>query len=391
MAALDDLEISPGERVLVRADLNVPLDAGAITDDLRIRAVLPTVNELLDRDAAVILMSHLGRPGGEVVAELSLAPVAEHLSGLLGRPVAQLPGITGDKVEQMCSQLEAGQVALLENLRFDKRETGNDAGFAAEVAALADAYVNDAFGSSHREHASVDAVPRLLPHAPGLLLEAEISALGRLLDDPPRPFVGILGGAKVSDKLGAIDALLERVDKLLIGGAMMFTFSKAQGGSVGASLVEDDRIPDVETALGRAAEIGKEIVLPSDTVVAQEISSDAQTRVVSPGDIDDGWLGLDIGPETAKTFAQEIAAAGSALWNGPMGVFETPPFDAGTRAVAEAFAAAPGFTVAGGGDSAAALRQMGLAGSIDHLSTGGGASLEYIERGDLPGLAALRT
>jgi phosphoglycerate kinase len=395
-----ELPVADGTRVLVRADLNVPLDkaTGAITDDLRIVESLPTVRALLDRGAAVILCSHLGRPNGEVRPELSLAPIADALARQLDRPVellgvdATAPSpIVGPAVRARCAALAPGEVVVLENLRFDAGEERNDHDFVDALASLADLYVNDAFGSSHRAHASVDGVCRRLPHAPGLLVEREIDAFSRILADPPRPFVAILGGAKVSDKLAVIDALLDKVDTLLIGGAMCFTFAKATGGHVGDSLVEDDRIDDVRAALARATELGKEIIVPVDVVCAERIEAGIDTVMAPPDAVPDGLMGLDVGPVTVELFAQRIRDAGAVLWNGPMGVFETPPFDAGTRGVAEAFAAADGFTVAGGGDSAAALRQMGLDDSIDHLSTGGGASLELIEKGDLPGLAALRS
>lgn len=394
MRELSELRVDPGTRVFVRADLNVPLDAGRITDDLRIHASIPTIRNLADRGAVVLVASHLGRPKGRTDPALSLAPVAERLGELLGRPVPLLPmgggSIAGSECRDAVGRLAPGDVAMLENLRFEPGEEKNDPGLVDELASLADVYVNDAFGSSHRAHASVDGLCRRLPHAMGLLVADEVRAFRRLLEDPPRPFIAIIGGAKVSDKLGVINALLDKVDRLLVGGAMMFTFIAAGGGNVGRSLVEEDRFPDVESAGERSRALGKEIVLPVDVVCAAEISSEAETVVCDPGDIPDDLMGLDIGPETTRRFAEEISAAGSVLWNGPMGVFETPPFDAGTRGVAEAFASTSAFTVAGGGDSAAALRQMGLDGSVDHLSTGGGASLELIEMGDLPGLEALR-
>ncbi len=390
LRTLGDLRLEPGTPVLVRADLNVPIRDGVIADDLRIRAVVPTLAALRDRGAAVVVMSHLGRPKGKVVEDLRLAPIAAPLGDLLGSAVEALGETVGPSVEERCGALAAGEVVLLENLRFDPREEADDPGFAAELGRLGDVYVNDAFGCSHRAHASVAAICGVLPHAAGLLVEAEVAAFGRLLTDPPRPFVGILGGAKVSDKLAVIEALLDKVDALCIGGAMCFTFARALGGEVGDSLVEEDRIPDVRRALARADELGKDVLLPVDVVCAARVDATAETVVTPPGAVPAGMMGLDVGPETVEVFAERIAAAGAVLWNGPMGVFETPPFDAGTRGVAEAFAAADAFTVAGGGDSAAALRQMGLAERISHLSTGGGASLEYIELGGrLPGLVAL--
>ncbi|MBX7159740.1 MAG: phosphoglycerate kinase [Acidimicrobiia bacterium] len=390
MRDLAELDIADGTRVLVRADLNVPIEGGVIQDELRIDAVLPTLRYLRERGGVVVVCSHLGRPQGEVVPELSLAPVAQRLAEKLGTEVRLQSAVVGPEVEAAVAALKPGDVTMLENLRFEPGEEADDPAFAEQLARLADVYVNDAFGVSHRAAASVVGVCALLPHAPGLLVAAEVKAFERILVDPPRPFVAILGGAKVSDKLGVIDALLDKVDVLLVGGAMAFTFARAEGGSIGASLCEDDRILDVKAAVARAAELGKELLLPEDVVCATEIASAAETRVTAPTDVPDGWMGLDVGPRTVESFAARIASAGSVLWNGPMGVFETPPFDAGTRGVAEAFASTEAFTVAGGGDSAAALRQMGLAGRIDHLSTGGGASLEYIEAGDLPGLAALR-
>jgi len=387
---LASLDVRSGTRVLVRADLNVPLENGSITDELRITAVLPTLRNLVDRGAVVVVCSHLGRPKGKVVPDLSLAPVAARLGEHLGTDVPLQPAVVGPEIEKNIAALGPGQVTLLENLRFEPGEEADSPDFAQALARLADLYVNDAFGVSHRAAASVVGICNYLPHAAGLLVEAEVKAFQTVLDDPPRPFVAILGGAKVSDKLGVVEALLGKVDTLLVGGAMAFTFAKAEGGRIGNSLCEDDRIDDVKAAVARAAADGKELLLPVDVVCGQEIAEGTATRVTAPTEVPDGWMGLDVGPDTVRLFAQRIGSAGCVLWNGPMGVFETPPFDAGTRGVAEAFASAPGFTVAGGGDSAAALRQMGLADSVDHLSTGGGASLEYIEQGDLPGLAALR-
>ncbi len=390
LTLLNSLDIHRGTKVLLRADLNVPMSDGEISDDMRIRSVVPTIEYLLDRGASVIAMSHLGRPKGAPRPELSLAPVASRLGELIGRCVDLLPDAVGPDVKRRCAELAPGDVVLLENLRFDPGETANDSDFARELAALGDVYVNDAFGSSHRSHASVDALARLRPGAAGLLLEAEVKALGRLLGDPPRPFVAILGGAKASDKLGVIDALLDKVDALLIGGAMAFTFALAAGGKVGDSLVEPDRVDDAAAAVAKAHRLGKELLLPSSVVIAREIALNAEHMVVDPMSIPAGWMGLDIGPDTASAYARRVADASSVFWNGPMGVFETPPFDAGTRSVASAVASAEGFTVVGGGDSVAAIREMGFADAIDHLSTGGGASLELIERGDLVGLAALR-
>jgi len=383
---LEDLRISRGTRVLVRADFNVPLRDGSVADDLRITTVLPTLQWLRGRKVAVVACGHLGRPKGRVDRAFSMAPVASRLGELLGTEV-QLgpPEVVGPKAEPLAASLAPGEVLLLENLRFAAGETDNDSAFATNLCELADAYVNDAFGASHRAHASIVGPPRVLPSAGGRLLFREVEMLSRLLDGADRPFVAVLGGAKVSDKLGVIDALLERCDTILLGGAMMFTFMLASGQSVGDSLVEPDMVMACERLLGTGR-----VHVPVDVVVARDIADDAETRIVAAGAVPDGWKGLDIGPETAAQFSDEIAGARTVLWNGPMGVFEVKPFAAGTRTVAEAVAACNGFTVVGGGDSAAAVRQFGLADRVDHVSTGGGASLELIEQGDLPGLSALR-
>ena len=370
---LEDLPAVDGRRVLVRADLNVPLEGGRITDDNRIRAAVPTIQWLIDREAHVVVCSHLGRPHGYDSA-LSLAPVAKRLNEVVvGQPV------------RMGEEASPGEVVILENLRFDKGEEANDPSFAAALAARAGLYVDDAFGAVHRDHASVATLPALLPHAAGRLLTREVEVLMRLREDPERPFVVVLGGAKVSDKLGLMAALLERADRILVGGGMCFTLIAAKGGSVGDSLLEADLVDRV----GSLVSSGK-VGLPVDVVAADSFSSDAATTTGPSDQIPPGWRGLDIGPQSAAAFAEEIAAAGTVFWNGPMGVFEWDAFAAGTRTVAEAVAAAPGFTVVGGGDSGAALARFGLEGAVDHLSTGGGASLELIEKGDLPGLAALR-
>ncbi|MGH9049143.1 MAG: phosphoglycerate kinase [Acidimicrobiia bacterium] len=386
MPRLDDLRITRGTRVLMRADFNVPLRDGAVADDLRITTVLPTLAWLRDRKASVIACGHLGRPKGEVAPQFSMAPVAARLGELLGIEVPLGPAeIVGPKVEPLAAGLRPGDVLLLENLRFDPGETENDPAFATNLCELATAFVNEAFGASHRAHASIVGPPRVLPSAGGRLLFREVDMLSRLLEGPARPFVGVLGGAKVSDKLGVIDALLERCDTILVGGAMMFTFLLAEGHLVGDSLVEPDMVGECERLLATGR-----VRVPVDVVIAREVEDDADTRIVAAGAVPDGWKGLDIGPESAALFSDEIAGAKTVLWNGPMGVFEVKPFAAGTRTVAEAVAACSGFTVVGGGDSAAAVRQFGLADRVDHVSTGGGASLELIEQGDLPGLAALR-
>jgi phosphoglycerate kinase len=383
---LDDLRVERGRRVFLRVDFNVPLRDGTIEDDLRIVAALPTITALLERDVTVVCASHLGRPKGKVDPQYSLAPVAEHLATLLGRPVPLAPRLYGSAVEEMCATAGDCGVVMLENLRFDPGEEANSPGFATNLTEGYDAYVNDAFGASHRAHASIVGPPRVLPSAAGFLLAREVEVLGRLLEGPDRPFVAILGGAKVSDKLGVIDALLDRCDTVLVGGAMAFTFFVAQGNSVGDSLVEPDMVAECERLLGTGR-----VRVPTDVVVAQEITDDADTQTVAADAMPEGWKGLDIGPQTVAEFEGVIAGAATVLWNGPMGVFEVLPFSFGTRAVAAAVARCPGFTVVGGGDSAAAIRQFGLADGVDHVSTGGGAALELIEQGDLPGLEALRT
>src|SRR5688572_10244410 len=382
---LEDLPLRPGARVLVRADFNVPLTNGAIDDDLRIRAAVPTIDWLLAQDAAVIACSHLGRPKGAPEAKYSLAPVATRLGEILGMEVPLAPEVVGEQAAAMAAGLAPGTVMVLENLRFEPGETDGDEELSAALASLADCYVNDAFGAAHRAHASVVGPPRHLPSAAGRLLAGEIAALGGLLESPGRPFVALLGGSKVSDKIGVIDALLERCDLLLVGGAMASTFLAAQGHAVGDSLVELDQVEQCRSRL----DTGK-VSVPTDAVIAKEIEPDALSAVVAADAVPEGWKILDIGPATATGYAAEVARAGTVFWNGPMGVFEIPAFAAGTRAVAEAVASCDGYTVVGGGDSAAALAKFGLAERVSHLSTGGGASLEFLEQGDLPGLQALR-
>jgi phosphoglycerate kinase len=384
---LEDLTggVENGRRVLLRADFNVPLSGGAIDDDLRITAAHPTIDWLLERGCAVVACSHLGRPKGAPDPKFSLAPVATRLAEVLGRPVTLAPGVVGPEVAARAGALQPGEVLLLENLRFEPGETANTPEFADALSALGDCYVDDAFGAVHRAHASIVGPPARLPCAAGRLLAREVDVLGGLLESPAHPFVTILGGVKVSDKLGVIEALLDHCDTLLVGGAMAFTFFVAQGHDVGDSLVESQMIDKCRALL----ETGR-VLVPTDVVVAREMNADAPARHVSAAGIPEGWKGLDIGPETAGRFADEVDGAATVLWNGPMGVFELEPFAAGTRTVAEAVAECDGFTVVGGGDSASAVRHLGLAERIDHVSTGGGASLEFLEQGDLPGLRALR-
>ncbi len=382
---LEDLPLHRGSRVLLRADFNVPLRDGEIDDELRIVAALPTIRWLREHDVAVVCCSHLGRPKGTPDPRFSLAPVARRLGELLGTTVELSPQVAGFESIRRADSLGDCDVMMIENLRFDPGEEANDPAFGANLSELGDVYVDDAFGAAHRAHASIVGPPFVMASAAGRLLAREVEVLGGLLDAPKRPFVAVLGGVKVSDKLGVIDALLDRCDTLLIGGAMAFTFLVAQGASVGDSLVEHDHIEHCRELLASGR-----IAVPTDVVIAQEMTADAKARHVRATAIPDGWKGLDIGPETAGHYADVIAGAATVLWNGPMGVFELEPFAAGTRTVAEAVADCRGFTVVGGGDSASAVRHMHLADRIDHVSTGGGASLELIELGDLPGLQALR-
>jgi phosphoglycerate kinase len=386
---LGDLDAA-GKRVFVRADLNVPLRDGQVTDDLRLRSSVPTLRRLLDQGARVVVASHLGRPKGAPDPAYSLAPVGAKLAELLGTEVVVADDVVGDDARAKAAALEPGQVLLLENLRFDPGETANDDAFADALASFADVYVDDAFGAAHRAHASISGIPARLPGYAGELLERELEVLGGLLADPARPYVAVLGGAKVSDKLIVLDNLLQRVDVVAVGGAMAFTFLVAEGHDVGASRVERDQVDTVRDLIAAARERGVQVLLPTDVVVAAEFAEDAPASTVTIAGIPADQLGLDIGPDTADRYAGAIAAAGSVFWNGPMGVFEWEPFAAGTRTVAEAVAKAPGFTVVGGGDSAAAIRAFGLDDQVDHVSTGGGASLELLEGKDLPGVAALR-
>lgn len=378
-----------GKKVLVRVDYNVPMDGGGITDDTRIRATLPTLRYLLEQGAAVILASHLGRPKGGPAAEFSLAPVAKRLSGLLGREVLFAADCVGAAAEGPAKALKPGQVLMLENLRFHKEEEKNDPEFARQLAALADTYVNDAFGVSHRAHASVEGITKYLPAAAGFLLEKEIDFLSRAVGDPPHPYVAIIGGAKVSDKIGVIANLLTKVDTLIIGGGMANTFLAAQGHATGKSLVEQDKIELAGSLIKEAAGRGVKLLLPADVVAADRFAADAAAKTVGVDAIPADWMALDIGPASASAFAAALAGAKLIVWNGPMGVFEMDAFAKGTVAVAAAVAASGAVSVVGGGDSVAAIEKAGLQDKISHISTGGGASLEFLEGKVLPGVAAL--
>lgn len=392
MRTIDDIDVT-GKRVLLRLDLNVPVRDGSITDDGKIRACLPTIRALLDRRAAVIACSHLGRPAGGPDARFSLAPVAERLAGLLGEPVAFAADTVGPGARAAVAALTPGHAVLLENLRFSPEETSKDdtlrGAFAGQLAALADIYVGDGFGAVHRRHASVYDVARLLPHAAGYLIQAETAALRQLTGEVTRPYVVVLGGGKAADKLPVVGALIERADQVLIGGAMATTFLSAQGLPVGTSLLEGD-LETARTFLARAAAAGVELLLPSDLAVAASRADSEPLHVVASDAVPPDRMALDIGPETARMFSARLAKAGTIFWNGPMGVYEIHRFAAGTLAVARAIAGSGGFTMVGGGDTAAAVRQLGFADSdFGHVSTGGGASLEYLEGRELPGLAAL--
>ena len=385
-----DIDVS-GRRVLVRVDFNVPLKDGVITDDTRIRAALPTIDYLRRHRAKVILTSHLGRPRKQPREGLVMDPVAARLSELLGVPVKKLDALTGPAVEAAVAEMKEGDVVLLENSRFDPREEKNDPSLAAELARLADVYVNDAFGTAHRAHATTAGVAELLPAVAGLLMEKELEALSTLVTSPGRPFVVVLGGAKVSDKIGVIEKFLDLADRILVGGAMAFTFFKAKGWPVGASLVEDEEgVALARRLLDKAESSQCGLALPVDIIVAERPEAEVPTQVVPATAIPDGWMGLDIGPTTASAYRDEITAAAEVFWNGPMGMFEVAPFAGGTRAIAEAMAECKGMTVVGGGDTVAAVNSLGLADKMTHVSTGGGASLEFIEKGGaLPGVLVL--
>ncbi|MDR3052197.1 MAG: phosphoglycerate kinase [Oscillospiraceae bacterium] len=386
---IEDIQVS-GKKVLVRCDFNVPLDADRnITDENRITGALPTIEYLIEHGAKVILCSHLGRPKGEVNPKYSLAPVAARLSKLLRKDVKLAGDVIGESAKALAAGLRDGDVMLLENLRFHKEEEKNDPDFAKALASLADIYVNDAFGTAHRAHASTEGVAHYLPAVCGYLIQKELDVMGKALENPDRPFVAILGGAKVSDKIGVINNLLEKVDVLIIGGGMAYTFQKALGGNIGNSLLEMDKVDLAKELLAKAASKGVRLILPVDNEAGDKFSNDALRITVHSQDIPDGFEGMDIGPNTRVIFAAEIARAKTVIWNGPMGVFEFDNFAEGTRAIAKAMAECHGVTIIGGGDSAAAVEQMGFAKKMTHVSTGGGASLEFLEGIELPGVAAL--
>jgi len=390
LASLNAGDLS-GKRVLVRVDFNVPLnDAGAITDDTRIRAALPTINDLIGKGAKVILSAHFGRPKGQVNDAMRLTPVAARLSELLGKPVAKTDSCIGPDAEAKVGAMANGDVVLLENVRFFAEEEKNEAGFAEKLAGLAEVYVNDAFGAAHRAHASTEGVTKFLkPSVAGFLMEKELQYLQGAVDEPKRPLAAIVGGSKVSSKIGVLEALIDKCDKVLIGGGMIFTFYKALGKSVGASLVEDDKIDLAKELMAKAEAKGVKLLLPTDVVVADKFAADANTQVVSVDNIPEGWMGLDVGPDSVKSFQAELNECKSVIWNGPMGVFEMDAFAKGTFAIADTLANLDGITIIGGGDSVAAVEKAGLADKMSHISTGGGASLELLEGKVLPGVAAL--
>ncbi|SHF38520.1 phosphoglycerate kinase [Desulforamulus putei DSM 12395] len=388
--SVKDIDVK-GKRVFVRVDFNVPLDGDVITDDTRIRKALPTIQYLMDQGARVILASHLGRPKGEVVEKYRLTPVAKRLSELLGKEVIKVNDSVGEEVKQSIAAMQNGDVLLLENVRFHAEETKNDEKYARQLAELADIFVNDAFGAAHRAHASTAGIAKYLPAVAGFLMEKELAMLGQAVTTPRRPFVAIIGGAKVSDKIGVIENLLNKVDTLIIGGGMANTFLKAQGYGTGTSLIEPEKVELAKELMRRAASRNVELLLPTDVVVARAFEPTAESRVVTVTEIPEDWMVLDIGPATAAKYAEAVQKAATVVWNGPMGVFEMDAFAKGTEAVAKALADSPAITIIGGGDSVAAVNKIGVADRITHISTGGGASLEFLEGKELPGVAVLQS
>jgi 3-phosphoglycerate kinase len=387
--SISDLDVK-GKRVIARVDFNVPLDAeGNVTDDKRIKGALPTIRYIIDNGGKLILVSHLGRPKNGPESKFSMKPAAKRLSELLGKEVILAKDVIGEDAKSKAAALKEGEILMLENVRFHKEEERNDPAFAKELASLADIYVNDAFGTAHRAHASTAGLADYLPSACGFLIKKELDVMGKALDNPERPFVAILGGAKVSDKISVIENLLDKVDTLIIGGGMAYTFIKAQGNSVGNSLCEMDKLDLANSLIAKAKEKGVKLLLPVDTMVGREFKADTDAKIVAVDAIPDGWMGLDIGPETIKNFSNAIKDAKTVVWNGPMGVFEMEKFAVGTKKVAEALASSGAVTIVGGGDSAAAVEQLGFADKITHISTGGGASLEFLEGKELPGIAVI--
>ena len=386
--SIEDIEVA-GKKVLVRCDFNVKMEDGVITSDKRIVASLPTIKYLIEKGAKVILCSHLGRPKGQVNPEFSLAPVAVRLSELLGKEVKMAKDVVGESAKALAAELKDGEVLLLENVRFEPGETKNDPELSKKFADLAEIFVNDAFGSAHRAHSSTAGVADYLPAVCGYLIQKEINFIGGALENPQRPLVAILGGAKVSDKIGVINNLIDKCDTIIIGGGMAYTFFKASGNSIGTSICEDDRVEDAKAMMAKAREKGVNFLLPVDNIVGREYNKDTINMRIYSDSIPDGWMGLDIGPTTAELFAKSIAGAGTVIWNGPMGVSEWENFANGTISVAKAVAESGSISIIGGGDSAAAVQKLGFADKMSHISTGGGASLEYLEGKELPGIACL--
>ncbi len=385
---MKDIDVK-GQRVFVRVDFNVPMADGAITDETRIRAAIPTIEYLVEQGAKVILASHLGRPKGEVKEDMRLTAVGIRLAELMGKPVTKLDESIGQAVEEAVANMQDGDILLLENVRFHAGEEKNDPTLAQQFAQLADIYVNDAFGAAHRAHASTEGIAKHIPAVSGFLMQKELDVLGKALSNPEHPFTAIIGGAKVKDKIGVIESLLEKVDHLIIGGGLSFTFIKAQGHDIGKSLLEEDKIELAKSFIEKAKAKGVQLHMPVDAVVANEFSQDAETQIVDVDAIPADWMGLDIGPKTAANYAEVIKNSKLIIWNGPMGVFEMDKFANGTKTVADAMATTAGYTVIGGGDSAAAVEKFEVADKMDHISTGGGASLELMEGKELPGIVAL--